>query len=118
MEPFGSYLVRRVRIRRRCKFGSMTNVGGTHPLAQLDGGSAGLVLAKAVLARRPGRSETPSRLVNRLLHSLRPLPATDMIAHRAGELRRCYRRSHGSISLVDYLIAATAQVHGLEIVTL
>jgi predicted nucleic acid-binding protein len=46
------------------------------------------------------------------------LPATDIIAHRAGELRRCYRRSHGSISLVDYLVAATAQVHGLEIVTL
>ena len=56
--------------------------------------------------------------VNRLLHSLCPLPATDMIAYRAGELRRCYRRSHGSISLVDYLVAATAQVHGLEIVTL
>jgi predicted nucleic acid-binding protein len=43
---------------------------------------------------------------------------TDMIAHCAGELRRRYRRSHCAIGLVDYLIAATALVHGLELVTL
>lgn len=65
-----------------------------------------------------GMCSPERREVNRLLHSLRPLPVTDMIAHRAGELRRRYRRSHGSIGLVDYLIAATAQVHGLEIATL
>jgi predicted nucleic acid-binding protein len=65
-----------------------------------------------------GMCSPERREVNRLLHSLRPLPVTDMIAHRAGELRRRYRRSHGSIGLVDYLIAATAQVNGLEIATL
>lgn len=66
-----------------------------------------------------GGMRSPERRdVNRLLNSLRPLPVTDMIAHRAGELRRRYRRSHGAISLVDYLIAATAEVHGLELVTL
>ena len=66
-----------------------------------------------------GGTRSPERReINRLLRSLRPLPVTDLIAHRAGELRRRYRRSHGSISLVDYLIAATAQVHGLEIATL
>jgi predicted nucleic acid-binding protein len=58
------------------------------------------------------------REVTRLLNSLRPLPVTDMIAHRAGELRRHYRRSHAGIGLVDYLIAATARVHGLELATL
>jgi len=58
------------------------------------------------------------RDVTRLLSSLRSLPVTDMIASRAGELRRRYRRSHAAIGLVDYLIAATAQVHGLELVTL
>lgn len=63
--------------------------------------------------RSPGRRE-----VSRLLNSLRPLPVTDMIAHRAGELRRRYRRSHDAISLVDYLIAATAEIHGLELATL
>ncbi len=63
--------------------------------------------------RAPERRE-----VIRLLNSLRPLPVTDMIAHRAGELRRRYRRSHAVIGLVDYLIAATAEVHGLELATL
>jgi predicted nucleic acid-binding protein len=65
-----------------------------------------------------GMRSPERREVNRLLHSLRPLPVTDLIAHRAGDLRRRYRRSHGSIGLVDYLIAATAQVNGLEIATL
>jgi len=58
------------------------------------------------------------REVTRLLNSLRPLPVTDMIAHRAGELRRRYCGSHASIGLVDYLIAATALVHGLRLATL
>jgi predicted nucleic acid-binding protein len=58
------------------------------------------------------------REVTRLLNSFRPLPVTDMIAYRAGELRRRYRRSHAAIGLVDYLIAATAVVHGLELATL
>jgi predicted nucleic acid-binding protein len=63
--------------------------------------------------RSPERRE-----VTLLLNSLRPLPVTDMIAHRAGDLRRRYRRSHCAIGLVDYLIAATALAHGLELVTL
>jgi predicted nucleic acid-binding protein len=63
--------------------------------------------------RAPERRE-----LARLLGSLRPLPVTDMIAHRAGELRRRYRRSHEGIGVVDYLVAATAQVHGLELATL
>ena len=58
------------------------------------------------------------REVTRLLNSFRPLPVTDMIAHRAGELRRRYRRSHAAIGVVNYLIAATALVHGLELATL
>jgi predicted nucleic acid-binding protein len=65
-----------------------------------------------------GMRSPERREVTLLLNSLRPLPVTDMIAHRAGELRRRYRRSHCAIGLVDYLIAATALVHGLELVTL
>jgi predicted nucleic acid-binding protein len=65
-----------------------------------------------------GMRSAERREVTRLLNSLRPLPVTDMVAHRAGELRRRYRRSHAAIGLVDYLIAATAQVHGLELATL
>ena len=37
------------------------------------------------------------------------LPVTDPVAERAGALARHYRRSHGAIDVVDYLIAATAQ---------
>lgn len=65
-----------------------------------------------------GMRSAERREVTLLLNSLRPLPVTDMIAHRAGELRRRYRRSHCGIGLVDYLIAATALVHGLELATL
>ncbi|MGH3549453.1 MAG: type II toxin-antitoxin system VapC family toxin [Pseudonocardiaceae bacterium] len=65
-----------------------------------------------------GMRSPERREVTRLLNSLRPLPVTDIIAHRAGELRRRYRRSHVAIGLVDYLIAATALVHGLDLATL
>lgn len=56
--------------------------------------------------------------VARLLGSLRARPITDAIAHRAGQLRRRYRRSHTSISVADYLIAATAELDSLELATL
>lgn len=65
-----------------------------------------------------GMRSPERREVTRLLNSVRPLPVTDMIAHRAGELRHRYRRSHAAIGVVDYLIAATAEVHGLELATL
>lgn len=37
-----------------------------------------------------------------------------VVARRAGELMRRHRRSHAAIGLGDYLVAATAEVHGLE----
>jgi len=63
--------------------------------------------------RSPERHE-----VSGLLASMQPLSTTDTIARRAGQLRRTYRRSHASIGTVDYVIAATAAVHGLELATL
>jgi len=65
-----------------------------------------------------GMRSAERREVYELLDSLRPMPVTDAIARRAGELRRAYRRSHASISVVDYLIAATVEVHGLDLATL
>lgn len=53
-----------------------------------------------------------------LLISLRTFPVNDLIGYRAGEFRRRYRRSHSSIGMADYLIAATAEVHGLPLATL
>jgi len=56
--------------------------------------------------------------VRRLFGALVLEPVTDQIAHRAGEMLRQYRRSHQGIDLVDYVIAATADVLGYELLTL
>lgn len=53
-----------------------------------------------------------------LLASFRAEPATELIARRAGDFRRQYRRSHSGIGLGDYLIAATADVKGYQPATL
>lgn len=58
------------------------------------------------------------REVRRFLDSLAPLPITMREAWQAAEYRRRYRRSHGSIELTDYLIAATAFTEGLPLATL
>ncbi len=49
---------------------------------------------------------------------LRLLPVTDAVARRAGEHMRKYRKSHQGIDLVDYLIAATAELHAATLTTL
>jgi hypothetical protein len=58
------------------------------------------------------------REVVRLLSSLEVFPVTERVGWRAGELMRTYRRSHGGIGLGDYLVAAVADVNGLELATL
>ena len=58
------------------------------------------------------------RAVARLFDALSLLPVTDAVARTAGSLIRTYRRSHPGIDLADYLIAATAQVGELELITL
>jgi hypothetical protein len=58
------------------------------------------------------------REVWKLLGSLRPEPITELVARRAGEFMRQYRRSHSGIGLADYLIAATAELRGQQLATL
>jgi predicted nucleic acid-binding protein len=65
-----------------------------------------------------GMRSPERREVSRLLASLRPFSVSERIAWSAAELMRIYRRSHPGIGLGDYLIAATAQVEGLELATL
>ena len=65
-----------------------------------------------------GMRSAERREVWRLLTSFRTEPATEIIARRAGEMMRQYRRSHTGIGLGDYLIAATADIQGLELATL
>ncbi|MEZ0384947.1 type II toxin-antitoxin system VapC family toxin [Mycobacterium sp. pW045] len=65
-----------------------------------------------------GMRSAERQAVWRLLSAFRIESATELVGRRAGELMRRYRRSHGGIGLGDYLIAATADVNGLQLVTL
>ncbi|HEU5004103.1 MAG TPA: type II toxin-antitoxin system VapC family toxin [Actinomycetota bacterium] len=56
--------------------------------------------------------------VARLFDALTLLPVTDEVARTAGRMIRSHRRSHAGIDLGDYLIAATADVAGLPLITL
>lgn len=53
-----------------------------------------------------------------LLDAFVQLPVSLAVARRAGQLMRQYRSSHGAIGLGDYLIAATAETHDLDLATL
>ncbi len=54
----------------------------------------------------------------RVLHAFRVEPVTDVVARLAGGLRREFRQAHSGIGMGDYLIAATAELHGYELATL
>jgi hypothetical protein len=56
--------------------------------------------------------------VRRLFSALKLEPVNDPIAIRAGEHLRRYRTSHRGIDIVDYVIAATAEMLGAELLTL
>jgi predicted nucleic acid-binding protein len=78
-----------------------------------------LAVSVVTVAEIIGGMRSPERReVNRLLSTLRTLPLTEAIAHRAGEFRRRYRRACTNIGIADYLIAATADLHGLPLATL
>jgi predicted nucleic acid-binding protein len=62
--------------------------------------------------RSPERSRT-----ERLLSSLRWIAVDEPISRRGGELGRRYRRSHPGLSIVDFLIAATAELLDAELAT-
>ncbi|MEA1902051.1 MAG: type II toxin-antitoxin system VapC family toxin [Actinomycetota bacterium] len=62
------------------------------------------------------RSDERSR-IRQLLDSLTNLEVSLEAANRAGEWARQYRRSHDGVSSIDYLIAATAEVHGADLLT-
>ena len=56
--------------------------------------------------------------VARLFGVVRTEAVTDTIARRAGEHVRAFRRSHPGIEITDYVIAATVEVLGAELLTL
>jgi predicted nucleic acid-binding protein len=55
--------------------------------------------------------------VARLFSVLDLEPVSDLIAGRAGELLRAHRSSHPGVDIVDYVIAATADVLGADLLT-
>lgn len=65
-----------------------------------------------------GMRSAERREVARFLSSLDVFPVTERVGWRAGELMHAHRRSHGGIGLGDYLVAAVAEVNGLELATL
>jgi predicted nucleic acid-binding protein len=49
---------------------------------------------------------------------IRLLPVSDAVARRAAEHLRRFRRSHSGVDLVDYVVAATAELHDATLATL
>jgi predicted nucleic acid-binding protein len=58
------------------------------------------------------------RDVGSLFGVVRLIPVTDLIARQAATHLRRYRRSHAAIDLVDYVIAATAELQDAVLATL
>lgn len=63
------------------------------------------------------REGSERRQLDMMLSAFTVLPITAAIAERGGLLRRQYARAHGC-GLGDCLIAATAEEHDLELVTM
>lgn len=76
------------------------------------------VSAVTVVEITGGMRSSERREVWRLLDALHIEDVTEVVARRAGEFMRRYRPSNSGIGLGDYLIAATAEVKGLELATL
>ncbi len=62
--------------------------------------------------RSPERSRT-----ERLLSSLRWVAVDEPISRRGGELGKQYRRSHPGLDIIEFLIAATAQLLDADLAT-
>lgn len=78
-----------------------------------------LSISVATVAEMTGGMRSAERReVWALLNVMRPEPVTELVARRAGELRRRFRRSHTGIGIADYLVAATALELGAELATL
>lgn len=83
-------------------------------LRQRDDASISVVTRAEILAGMRPREET---ITLALLNSLRNLPVTDAVADQAGRLIYRLARNGIQLSFPDALIAATAIVHDLAIIT-
>ena len=79
------------------------------------------VTAASVLTRIElsiGMRPAERRATNALVGALRWLPVDTAVAEQADAFARRYARSHSGIDAVDYCVAASALVNGLELWTL
>ena len=72
----------------------------------------------SVLEVAGGMRSAERKEVIRFLASLHIFSVTERIAWKAAELMRVHRHMHSGIGLGDYLVAATADVEGLDLATL
>jgi predicted nucleic acid-binding protein len=81
----------------------------------------GEILCASVLSRIElsiGMRGGERRRTDALIAALRWLAVDAVVANHADKLARRYARSHAGIDAVDYCVAATAAVHGLDLWTL
>ncbi len=81
----------------------------------------GQVLRMSVLTRYElGAGARPSELDSLAEHLTLydDIDVDTSVADRAAEFARTFRRSHAAIDAIDYLIAATAELHADELLTL
>ena len=65
-----------------------------------------------------GMRSSERRTTERLFGSLHWVGVDESIARRAGALGRTWRRSHSGIATADLIIAASAELLGLELATM
>ena len=88
-------------------------------LLQARRSSGPLAVSVVTVVEVGGGMRSPERKeVARLLASLRIIAVSERIAWRAAGYMRAFRRAHSGIGLGDYLVAATADVEGLDLATL
>ncbi len=77
---------------------------------------AGSVLTRIELTI--GMRPEERRSTDALVAALTWLPVDSVVAEEADSLARRFGRSHSGIDAVDYCVAASARVHGLDLWTL
>jgi len=87
-----------------------------HDVLAGDGTLAASVLTRIELAI--GMRKAERRATDALVAAIRWLPVDAAVAEEADALARGHGAAHSGIDAVDYCIAATARVHGLDLWTL
>lgn len=64
-----------------------------------------------------GARSAERRRIERLFALITWIPVDENVSRRAGELGRCWRRSHPGIGVTDLLIAASAEVLEIPLAT-